>query len=130
MQLVEQHCIKKNDNRYKILDEICFKSKNLYNAGLYAVRQHYFETKKFLNYYDLDKKFKGEKNENYYDLPVNVSQQTLKLLTQNFKSFFALIKKKDKKARIPKYLDSKKGRVTAVYTARAFSIRELKKRIY
>lgn len=61
MKLVEQHIIKKNDNRYKILDEVCFKSKNLYNAALYEIRQHFFNTKHFLNWFSIDNLFK-EKN--------------------------------------------------------------------
>lgn len=48
MNLVERHIIKKSDTRYKELDNICFLSKNLYNATLYAFRQHYFNTEEFL----------------------------------------------------------------------------------
>ena len=51
MYLTERHIIKNS----KELDEICFKSKNLYNKALYLVRQHYFETKKYLGYYDISK---------------------------------------------------------------------------
>lgn len=128
MQLVEQHIIKKNDNRYKILDEVCFKSKNLYNAALYEIRQHFFNTKQFLNWFSIDKIFKEKKQDDYYSLPCKVSQQTLKLLNQNFKSFFSLLKKKNytKKKSIPKYLDKPKGRFVAVYTNQAISKKELR----
>lgn len=128
MQLVEQHIIKKNDNRYKILDEVCFKSKNLYNAALYEIRQHFFNTKQFLNWFSIDKIFKEKKQDDYYSLPCKVSQQTLKLLNQNFKSFFSLLKKKNytKKKSIPKYLDKSKGRFVAVYTNQAISKKELR----
>ena len=128
MQLVEQHIIKKNDKRYKDLDEVCFKSKNLYNAALYEIRQHFFNTKQFLNWYSIDKKFKEKKQDDYYNLPCKVSQQTLKLLNQNFKSFFSLLKKKNynKKKSIPKYLDKSKGRFIAVYTNQAISKKELR----
>ena len=131
MQLVEQHVIKKNDDRYKILDEACFKSKNLYNAALYEIRQHFFNTKQFLNYFAVDKLFREKKQDDYYSLPCKVSQLTLKLLDQNFKSFFALLKKKDytKKKSIPKYLDKSKGRFVAVYTNQAISKKELRKGI-
>lgn len=131
MQLVEQHIIKKNDDRYKILDEICFKSKNLYNAALYEIRQHFFNTKQFLNWLSIDKIFKEKKQDDYYSLPCKVSQQTLKLLNQNFKSFFSLLKKKNytKKKSIPKYLDKLKGRFVAVYTNQTISKKELKKGI-
>lgn len=128
MQLVEQHIIKKNDNRYKILDEVCFKCKNLYNAALYEIRQHFFNTKQFLNWFSIDKIFKEKKQDDYYSLPCKVSQQTLKLLNQNFKSFFSLLKKKNytKKKSIPKYLDKSKGRFVAVYTNQAISKKELR----
>ena len=128
MQLVEQHIIKKNDDRYKILDEVCFKSKNLYNAALYEIRQHFFNTKQFLNWFSIDKIFKERKQADYYNLPCKVSQQTLKLLNQNFKSFFSLLKKKNytKKKSIPKYLDKSKGRFVAVYTNQAISKKELR----
>jgi putative transposase len=131
MQLVEQHIIKKDDERYKILDEVCFKSKNLYNAALYEIRQHFFNTKQFLNWFSVDKLFKEKKQEDYYALPCKVSQQTLKLLNQNFKSFFSLLKKKDhnKKKSIPKYLDKVKGRFVAIYTNQAFSKKEIKRGI-
>jgi hypothetical protein len=39
VQLVEQHCIDKRDPRYRVIDEAAFKSKNLYNAALYEIRQ-------------------------------------------------------------------------------------------
>lgn len=128
MQLVEQHIIKKNDDRYKILDEVCFKSKNLYNAALYEIRQHFFNTKQFLNWFSVDKIFKEKKQDDYYSLPCKVSQQTLKLLNQNFKSFFSLLKKKNytKKKSIPKYLDKSKGRFVAVYTNQAISKKKLR----
>ena len=128
MQLVEQHVIKKNDGRYKFLDEVCFKSKNLYNAALYEIRQHFFNTKQFLNWFSVDKIFKEKKQADYYSLPCKVSQQTLKLLNQNFKSFFSLLKKKDynRKKSIPKYLDKLKGRFVAVYTNQAISKKELR----
>ena len=128
MQLVEQHIIKKTDARYKILDEVCFKSKNLYNAALYEIRQHFFDTKQFLNWLSVDKRFKDKKQGDYYSLPCKVSQQTLKLLGQNFKTFFSLLKRKgyNRKKSIPKYLDKSKGRFVAVYTNQAISKKELR----
>ena len=38
MRLVRQIMYKRNDPEYEEMDELCFKSKNLYNATLYAVR--------------------------------------------------------------------------------------------
>ena len=40
---VEKHQIKPSNKYYKLLDELCFKSKNLYNTGLYVERQAFLE---------------------------------------------------------------------------------------
>ena len=92
MQLVEKHIIKKGHPFYTSLDDLCFKSKNLYNATLYAVRQHFFNTNKFISYYKLQPQFQNDNNPDYRALPANVSQQVMKLVNQNFKSFFSALK--------------------------------------
>jgi transposase, IS605 orfB family len=127
MYLVERHIIKNN----RELDEVCFKSKNLYNKALYIVRQHYFKTKGYLNYFGVNRLMVDSKDKDYYVLPTKVSNQTLMLLYRNFKVFFALLKKKqdgnyDKSIRIPKYLD-KEGRYTAIFNKEAISKKYLKK---
>ena len=121
MYLTERHIIKNN----KELDEVCFNSKNLYNKALYLVRQHYFETKNYLNYYDVNRLMIDSKDVDYYSLPCKVSNQTLRLLDRNFSSFFALLKKKqsgnhNKPIRIPRYLD-KEGRFIAIFPKDAVS---------
>lgn len=50
MQLVEQHCVSKGDPRYAIIDEAAFKSKNLYNAALYEIRQAFIHKGCYLPY--------------------------------------------------------------------------------
>nr|DAY19290.1 MAG TPA: endonuclease [Caudoviricetes sp.] len=127
MYLTERHIIKNN----KELDEICFKSKNLYNRALYLIRQHYFETKKYLNYYDINRIMIDSKDTDYYSLPCKVSNEILKLLDRNFKSFFALLKKKqnnkyDKPVKIPKYLD-KQGKNITILPKQSISKIYLKK---
>ena len=128
MYLIERHVIKNN----KELDEVCFKSKNLYNKALYLVRQHYFETKKYLNYYGVNRLLIDSENEDYYSLPTRVSNQTLMLLDRNFKSFFGRLKKKqdgnyDKTINIPRYLDKEKGRYIAIFPKDAVSKVHLRK---
>ncbi len=126
MRLVEQHIIKEADSRYGELAEQLYLSKNLYNAGLYAVRQHYFAEQKFLKYASINQQFVDSKNIDYYALPTKVSQQTLKMVEQNFKSFFGLLKLADGKTkRIPKYLD-KEGQFQLIYTIQAISKVELR----
>lgn len=123
MILSEQHIIKKSDKRFKELNNNLLLSKNLYNAGLYAIRQEFFKNKKYLNYNAINRIFVKNKNVDYYALPSKVSQQTLKLLDQNFKSFFALVKKTDFAAKIPKYL-KKDGSYPLIYTNQAISFQK------
>ena len=122
MYLSEQHLIKKNHQFFKELDEISFRSKNLYNQALFKVRQYYFDNKNYLTYENISKTLAQESQIDFRNLPAKVSQQTLKLVDQNFKSFFGSLKsKKVKKARIPKYLDKIKGRQVVTYTVQAIS---------
>lgn len=113
MILTEKHIIKTNHPFYNECDSLCFKSKNLYNQGLYNVRQYYFENKKYLNY--VDNYHITKKQESYRELSAKVACQTLKLIDQNFKSFFGLIKTAGMSAKIPKYLD-KEGRYLTKFT--------------
>ena len=116
MKLVEVQIIKKSNQHYKGLMDLLHKSKNLYNVGIYTVRQFYFDAvknesdKKYLNFYDIQKLLSHSKNIDYYSLPCDVAQSVLKQVDQNFKSFFALLKKKqkrkyDKPINFPTYKD-------------------------
>ena len=89
------------------LRELCRLSKNLYNVGLYTVRQYFFEEHKHLRYesaYHLCKE-----NENYQALNTDIAQQTLKVVDRTFNSFFGLIKAVrygtyQQKVKLPHYL--------------------------
>jgi hypothetical protein len=107
MRLTETIQVNKGTALYKELDNFCFLSKNLYNASLYAVRQHFFKTGKYLNYSASNGIFIQTRNSDYYALPTKVSQQTMKMVDQNFKSFFGLLKLKNGKAKLPHYLEKK-----------------------
>ena len=115
MKLVEQHIIKSNNALYKDLDNLCFLSKNLYNQALYRIRQQFFEDKSFKNYYELNKELHDENQIDYRALPANSSQETLKLVNQNYSSFFKSLQKQIKGVKIPGYLDKTKGRQIVVY---------------
>lgn len=88
MYNVEKHIVKKGSKLFKQCDELCFLSKNLYNATLYTIRQYYFEHKKYLCYKNICKRFIEEQNPDYYALPTKVSQKVMQLVDNNFKSFF------------------------------------------
>lgn len=125
MILTERHIIKKTNPLYSELDNLCFLSKNLYNSALYAIRQYYFENKKYLSWVNINNNFVKDKQVDYYALPCKVSQQTLKMVDQNMKSFFNAIKAKKSKAKLPKYLDKVKGRFVVTYTNQAIGKKAL-----
>ena len=113
------------------MDELCFKSKNLYNATLYVVRQSFIKNGKYLNYNRVNKIFTEENNVDYRALPTKVAKHTQMLVDLAMKSFFALAKKKkkgeyDRKVRLPKYLDKAKGRMTVHYERGALSFKKMK----
>ena len=130
MILSERHIIKQSNQYYKDLDNLCFLSKNLYNSALYAIRQHYFNTKQYLNKFELINQFTKNNQLDYIALPRKVSQQIIYQVDQNFKSFFNLIKSNNinHKISIPKYLD-KNGRFEVIYTNQAISSKLLKQNI-
>ena len=120
---VEKHIVKREDPLWILCDELCFKSKNLYNATLYAIRQHFFDTGEYLDYNHIYEKFVSEHNPDYYAMNTKVSQKTMMLVNESFKSFFALLKKPECKdnAKIPKYLNKTDGRQVTHFNNQAFS---------
>lgn len=129
MQLVERHVIKPTDEYFNECDLLAFRSKNLYNATLYEIRQHYFNTKKYKNYYDMWRLFTDTDNVDYRSLPNKVSKATMRLVDKNFKSFFKLITKKvkgqyEKPINIPNYLHKTKGRFLVHYEKGALSFKD------
>jgi transposase, IS605 orfB family len=120
MLLVEKQIIRPSNPLYKELDHLCFLSKNLYNATLYTIRQHYFETNKYQSFFTTVKNFTKENQVDFRALPANVSRYTVLLVDQNMRAFFALLKKKKanqytKPVRLPKYLDKINGRQVVHY---------------
>lgn len=134
MLLTERHTIHKGDARFTILDTEAFRSKNLYNATMYAVRQHFFDTGKYLPYASLQKEFQESGQSDYRALPSKVAQWTMKMVDQNFRSFFKALKaygknpeKFEGRPRIPKYLHKTDGRYLLTYTKQAIGKRECEK---
>ncbi len=90
-----------------ILRAACHLSKNLFNVGLYTVRQYFFQERKYLRYegsYHLCKT-----NENYQLLATDIGQQTLKVVDRAMSGFFKLLELKNRsqynaKVRLPGYL--------------------------
>ena len=106
-------------------------AKKLYNSSLYLFKQQYKQNQTTLTYETLDKLIKNESLHPHFarlykDLPAKVSQQVLKLFSQNIKSFFALkqseklTEKERKKVNLPRYY-SKNGLIPVYYTSQAIS---------
>src|SRR5712691_9975580 len=126
MYLVEQHAIDRADPRFATIDEAAFKSKNLYNAALYEIRQAFFHEGKYLNYNEMDRRMQS--HEAYKALPAKVSQQILMLLDNNWKSFKEARKAYEEnpskftgRPRLPNYKHKTEGRNILVYTVQALS---------
>jgi len=126
MQLVERHVIDRNDPRYVIIDAAAFKSKNLYNAALYEIRQAFLHRGVYLTYNEMDTRMQG--HDAYKALPAKVSQQVLIQLDRNWKSFFEAQTAYQEdpstffgRPKLPKYKHKTEGRNMLVYTIQAVS---------
>jgi len=134
MQLTERHIIKSTEHRFAQIDELAFKSKNLYNAANYVIRQNFIYGWGYVNYNEMNRLMKF--HEAYKAMPAKVSQQILMILDKNWKSFFEAVKaykvdssKFTGRPKLPKYKDKVKGRNILVYTIQAISSKLFKKGI-
>ena len=50
MKLVEKHVVKCSSPMFDEIDELAFRSKNLYNRANYSIRQEFFESGNILKY--------------------------------------------------------------------------------
>jgi putative transposase len=105
LQKVEQHII--HDDRFK---DWCVKAKNLYNQSLYYWRQSIFGNIQYFGEFELMKLFAEFNEENFRALPSNTSQQIIKFLFKNIKSWQKARKEYTKnpskflcRPKIPKY---------------------------
>lgn len=127
--LTERHIIRENHVFFDECDRLSFLAKNLYNATLYVQRQSFFNPDvKFINYYDVNKEFTDNNQFDYRALPAKVSKQVQMLVDKSFKSYFTLLKKKnkgeyDKPIKLPRYLDTVKGRFVVPYPKDAISLK-------
>ena len=104
---VKQQLKHLSKEEYLSLKELSHTAKNLYNQAVYNIRQYYFQENKYLNYQKNNSLLKS--SDNYKTLNSNMSQQILKEVDGSFKSFFGLLKKKNKgmynaKVKLPSYL--------------------------
>ena len=116
MKLTEIIQVKKS----KELSLLCYLAKNLYNVANFHYRQFFFHLDEFINYYDLQVILKDHKT--YKILPAQTSQQILRLVIKNWKSYWKKLKDylKDKstylgRPKMPNY-KRKNGQSIAIFT--------------
>ena len=104
--LTQKNRLRLKPKELEVVKQLSYYSARLYNVGLYSVRQYYFNNNTYLpyakNYHEC------KTNENYKLLLSDTSQQILRIVDRNFKSFFALLKLKAKgkyseKVKLPHY---------------------------
>jgi putative transposase len=134
MKLVERHIIKKTHQFYQQIDELCWRSKNLYNYANYLVRQSFILEGSYLDNTKIYHQVK--QHESYKALPSKVSNQVLIVLHLNWKSFLnatAVYNQDPSKflgrPKLPKYKDKNKGRNILIYELGAISQPGLRKGI-
>ena len=132
MQQVERHIVKRNNPIWQQIDQLCFLSKNLYNYANYLICQSFIFEQIYLGFNQVYHKVKNQPD--YQALPRKVSQQVLRILDQNWKSFFQANQAYSNnpslftgRPKLPKYKQKTKGRNLLVYTIQAISKTWLKK---
>ena len=137
MRQVERHWIKENHELYSVCDDLTFKAKNLYNAGLYQVRQSIFERDKckdevkplVLTWVELVSQFRRDKQADMLALPSKVSSSIMRVLGSNISSYFRLLKCFHDKSNLsvmskpkpPRYLHKTEGRYMVEFTSQTIS---------
>ena len=132
IQKVEQHIIDRQSIWYKMLEQKCHQAKNIYNHGNFIIREEFINNGKWLRYIEVERLVKTDSNNtDYWDWKLaNSSQQVLRRLDTNWKSFFASIKDWKKNPskytgmpKLPKYL-KKDGLTEFTLTTQQVSIKE------
>ncbi len=101
MQLTETHIVNNKE-----IEAICVKAKLLYNQSLYYLRHSYWGKIQKFSEYELTGLFAEYNEDTYRALPAQTSQQIIKLLFKNWKSYWVSIK--DWKKNPSKYLGKPK----------------------
>ena len=124
MKLTEQIQLKWNRD----ISKLCHIAKNLYNKANYIIRQAFFNKNKWIRYNKLYYLIKN--SDNYKALPPQTSQQILKIVDNNWSSFFKSMKeyKKNKnkfnnRPKPPKY-KKKNGEFLLIFTNQQCKIKD------
>ena len=64
MTRVERQVIKRSHPLWGVIDDMCFKAKNLYNYANYILRQEFIQNNNYISYRQMNKELKT--HEEYY----------------------------------------------------------------
>jgi len=124
---VERHIVDMNQP----LIDLSYASKNLYNCATFIMRQNFIKNHKIINYNTMDKIIKRDYPEVYKGLPAQSSQQVLRLIEKNWKSFFKANQEYKKnpgkfkgRPKLPKYKDKEKGLNIVIFTNQQCKLRD------
>jgi IS605 OrfB family transposase len=97
-----------NQKEHYFLKSMCHKSKDVYNATLYAMRQHFFKCGERLTYNTAYHTIK--KHHAYQAMPAQPAQQSMMMVDRAYASFFGLLRSKRLghyvgEVKLPRYLD-------------------------
>ena len=123
MKLAERIEVRKSP----VLSRLCHQAKNLFNLGNWYVRQDFFHLGNVLSYYDLCQMC--QEKDAYHALPAQAAQQVLRLVAQNWKTFFRAAREYRRAPakflgppRPPKY-KAKGGECVTTFTAQQCQLR-------
>ena len=110
---VEKHIINREHRYFSMLLDKCHIAKNIYNHANYLIRQEFINNGKYLGYREVEKLLHDDlEHPDYWNWNLaNSSQQVLRVLDKNWKSFFKAIKDWTKhpekytgRPKLPKYI--------------------------
>ena len=135
---VEKHAISKSNPLYNFVDNLCFQSKNVYNAATHLIRQEFIESSKLVEAGELEHANVLKSGELYNMLKDSEARGSLSARSFNielraidavWKSFFKSVKdygkhpeKYNGRPKMPGYLDKEKGRYPFVFDSNGNSI--------
>ncbi len=125
MYLVQKNQIRKQSKQtYQVLRTLTHFSKSLYNRTLWTVRENFDRNNEYLGYLEAYRELKDDMC--YRRLPSQVAQQTMKVLNRSYRSFFKLLKKKqkgecEKEVSLPGYLP-KDGHFLCIFPKDQFKV--------
>ncbi|MCG2717637.1 MAG: helix-turn-helix domain-containing protein, partial [Nanoarchaeota archaeon] len=121
MQLTQQIKIKPTKEQEKVLWNLSEKCRLLYNFALQERKTSFKKDRKYIPYLKQQNKLPEIKKQfpKYNWVYSKVLQYTLRILDADYKSFFALWKKGNRKARLPKF-KGKKYFITMIFNQSGF----------